>query len=86
MTLSSPVAIRHLVRSYGLKQKFIAPHCPRQNGIVERVIRTLKEQGVHRHRFKISGMTTASSGTGTGSTAPAARIGRTPGEPFRPAA
>lgn len=28
------------------------PHCPQQNGMVERVIRTLKEQGVHRHRFE----------------------------------
>ena len=33
-----------LVRSYGLKQEFITPHCPQQNGMVERVIRTLKEQ------------------------------------------
>lgn len=41
-----------LVRSYGLKQEFITPHCPQQNGMVERVIRRLKEQCVHRHRFK----------------------------------
>lgn len=40
-----------LVRSYGLKQEFITPHCPQQNGMVERVIRTLKEQCIHRHRF-----------------------------------
>jgi putative transposase len=40
-----------LVRSYGLKQEFISPHCPQQNGIVERVIRTLKEQCIHRQRF-----------------------------------
>ncbi|PJK08159.1 transposase [Lysobacteraceae bacterium NML120232] len=40
-----------LVRSYGLKQEFITPHCPQQNGMVERFIRTLKEQCVHRHRF-----------------------------------
>ncbi len=26
------------------------PHSPEQNGLVERVIRTLKEQCVHRHR------------------------------------
>ena len=37
-----------LVRSYGLKQEFITPHCPEQNGMVERVIRSLKEQGIHR--------------------------------------
>lgn len=41
-----------LVRSYGLKQEFITPHCPQQNGMVERVIRSVKEQCVHRHRFE----------------------------------
>jgi hypothetical protein len=35
-----------------LQQEFITPHCPQQNGMVERVIRTLKEQCVHRHRFE----------------------------------
>lgn len=40
-----------LVRSYGMKQEFITPHCPQQNGMVERVIRTLKEQCIQRHRF-----------------------------------
>ena len=40
-----------LVRSYGLKQEFITPHCPQQNGMAERVIRTLEEQCVHRQRF-----------------------------------
>jgi putative transposase len=41
-----------LVRSYGLKQEFITPHCPQQNGMIERVIRSLKEQCIHRHRFE----------------------------------
>lgn len=41
-----------LVRSYGLRQEFITPHSSEQNGLVERVIRTLKEQCVHRHRFE----------------------------------
>jgi len=40
-----------LTRSYGLRQEFITPHSPEQNGMVERVIRTLKEQCIHRHRF-----------------------------------
>jgi putative transposase len=31
------------VRSYRLKQEFITRHCPQQIGMVERVIRTLKE-------------------------------------------
>lgn len=41
-----------LVRSYGLKQEFITPHCPEQNGMVERVTRSLKEQCIHRQRFE----------------------------------
>jgi len=41
-----------LVSGYGLRQEFITPHCPEQNGMVERLIRTLKEQCVHRHRFE----------------------------------
>lgn len=41
-----------LVRSYGLEQEFITPHCPQQNGMVERLIRTLKEQCAHRQRFE----------------------------------
>ena len=40
-----------LAHSYGLRQAFITPHCPQQNGMIERVIRTLKEH-VHRHRFE----------------------------------
>lgn len=41
-----------LVRSYVLQQEFITPHCPQRNGLVERVIRTIKEQCVHRHRLE----------------------------------
>jgi putative transposase len=41
-----------LVRGYGLKQEFITPHSPQQNGMVERLIRSLKEQCVHRQRFE----------------------------------
>ena len=41
-----------LVRSYGLRQEFITPHSPQQNGMIERLIRTLKEQCVHRQRFE----------------------------------
>ena len=46
------IAYTRLVRSYGLQQEFITPHTPEQNGMMERVIRTLKEQCVHRHRFE----------------------------------
>ena len=41
-----------LVRGDGLCQEFITPYSPEQNGMVERVIRTLKEQCAHRHRFE----------------------------------
>ncbi len=40
-----------LMRSYGLRQDVITPHTPEQNGTVERVIRTLKKQPLHTHRF-----------------------------------
>lgn len=41
-----------LVRSNGLQQEFITPHGPQQSGMMERLIRSLKEQCVHRHRFE----------------------------------
>ena len=41
-----------LVKSYGLQQEFITPYSPEQNGMVERVIRTHKDQCVHRHQFE----------------------------------
>ncbi|MDR6695466.1 integrase core domain-containing protein [Stenotrophomonas sp. 1337] len=41
-----------LVRSYVVEQEFITPHCPQQNGMSGQVIRTLKGQCVHRHRFE----------------------------------
>lgn len=41
-----------LVKSYCLRQEFITPYSPEQNSMVERVIRTLKDQCVHRHRFE----------------------------------
>ena len=37
---------------FGWQQEFIMPQCPQWNGMVERVIRTLKEQSVHRRRFE----------------------------------
>ncbi len=41
-----------LVRSYELKQEFITPHCPQQNDMMKRLIRSLKEQCVQRQRFE----------------------------------
>jgi len=43
---------RRLTKTYGLQQEFITPHCPQENGMVERLIRSLKEQCIHRHRFE----------------------------------
>jgi putative transposase len=40
------------VYEYGLKQEFIRPHTPQQNGMVERLIRTVKEQCLWLHNFK----------------------------------
>jgi putative transposase len=66
-----------LVRSYGLSQEFITPHTPEQNGMVERVIWTLKEQCVHRHRFETRCNTRAvSSAIGSASTTPDVRTRR----------
>lgn len=39
------------VYRYGLKQEFIKPHTPQQNGMVERLIRTVKEQCIWLHNF-----------------------------------
>ena len=41
-----------MVKRYGLHQEFITPYTPEQIGMVERVIRTLQDQGVHRHQFE----------------------------------
>lgn len=41
-----------ILRAAVMTQEFITPHCPQQNGMVERLIRTLKEQCAHRHRFE----------------------------------
>ncbi len=43
---------KHQTRWNGFDDKIITPYSPEQNGMVERVIRTLKEQCAHRHRFE----------------------------------
>lgn len=40
------------VRAYGLQQEFITPYSPEQNGLVERFIRSMKEECVWQHRFE----------------------------------
>lgn len=39
------------VRRYGPRQEFITPHTREKNGMVVRVIRTLKERRAHCHGF-----------------------------------
>ena len=43
---------RLTVKDYGLSQEFITPYTPEQNGVVERVFRTLKEECVWMYSFK----------------------------------
>ncbi|WP_207796506.1 integrase core domain-containing protein [Pseudohalioglobus lutimaris] len=39
------------VYHYGIKQEFIRPHTPQQNGMVERLIRPVKEQCLWLQNF-----------------------------------
>lgn len=64
-----------LARSYGLKQEFITPHCPQQNGTVERVIRTLKEQCIHVTASKANSTRLVWSAIGCSSTTTGATSG-----------
>lgn len=40
------------VQRYGLQQEFIQPHTPQQNGMIERLFRTMKEQCIWLTRFE----------------------------------
>jgi len=42
---------RAACRDYRLRQEFITPYTPEQNGIVERFFRSLKEECVWQHNF-----------------------------------
>lgn len=43
---------RNLTKCYGLRQEFILPHTPEQNGVAESFIGTLKLECVWQHRFQ----------------------------------
>ena len=43
---------RAACRDYGLRQEFITPSTPEQNGLVERFFRSLKEECTWQHRFE----------------------------------
>ena len=40
------------VKAYGLTQEFITPYTPQQNGLVERLIRSIKEECIWLNNFK----------------------------------
>jgi putative transposase len=43
---------RRIAREYGLHQEFITPYTSEENGLVERFIRSFKEECVWQHQFK----------------------------------
>jgi putative transposase len=40
-----------VARDYGLRQEYITPYSPQENGLCERFIRTMKEECAWQHRF-----------------------------------
>ena len=44
-------SLREICAAHGIEQKFIRPHCPWQNGKVERYNRTLASEWAYRHPF-----------------------------------
>jgi len=45
-------AFTQVANRFGVKQEYITPYTPEQNGMIERFFRTLKEECVWRHRFE----------------------------------
>jgi len=43
---------RAALRDYRLRQEFITPYTPEQNGMIERFFRSLKEECVWQHLFQ----------------------------------
>lgn len=43
---------RAACRDYRLRQEFITPHTPEQNGMIERFFRSVKEECVWQHQFR----------------------------------
>ncbi len=46
---------RQACRDYRLKQEFITPYTPEQNGMIERFFRSLKEECIWQHNFSSFG-------------------------------
>ena len=47
------------VKAYGLTQEFTTPYTPEQNGLVERFVRSLKEECIWQHRYESLGQARA---------------------------
>jgi len=47
----SSKAFLKLVNAHGLKTEYIMPYTPEQNGVVERFMRTMKEECICLHAF-----------------------------------
>jgi transposase InsO family protein len=52
-------SLRELCATHGIRQKFIKPHCPWQNGKVERFNRTLQTEWAYRQVFTTNDARTA---------------------------
>jgi transposase InsO family protein len=52
-------SLRHLCAAHGIRQIFIRPHCPWQNGKVERLNRTLQTEWAYRQIFLTNDARTA---------------------------
>ena len=52
-------SLRGICAEHDIRQKFIKPHCPWQNGKVERFNRTLQTEWAYRHSFRNSEERTA---------------------------
>jgi transposase InsO family protein len=52
-------SLRDICAEHGIAQKFIKPHCPWQNGKVERLNRTLATEWAYRHAFTTNDERTA---------------------------
>jgi transposase InsO family protein len=52
-------SLREVITALGARQKFIRPHCPWQNGKVERLNRTLTTEWAYRQTFTSNDQRTA---------------------------
>ena len=61
-------SLREVCAALGIRQKFIKPHCPWQNGKVERLNRTLQTEWAYRQVFTSNDDRTAALAPGSSTT------------------